>query len=96
MSPRQTGRMEAVFCAREALKRLDHGESLVLVHDDLVARGEVTMSYASFTRWIRRFRADPSLLPDEAIRPAADRKPPVEASDAGTGHRTGARACGFR
>ena len=58
-------RAEAMRTASEALRRMRYGETMVVIFDDLIERGEITMAYRTFAQWMKRFSDDPSLLPDQ-------------------------------
>ena len=51
---RRRGRIEAIKYADEVVRRRGIGESLSWIYSDLFERGEVTVSYSSFARWISR------------------------------------------
>ena len=51
------GRIEAIKCASEIVQRRAVGESLVLIFDDLTRRGDITIGYSSFARWVQKIDA---------------------------------------
>ena len=58
MPRRSTARAEIAGCAEEALQRLETGETLIVIHEDLVRRGAITCAYRTFARWMNRFQRD--------------------------------------
>lgn len=62
MPERNQARAQVMRCADESLSRAAAGETLIAIHDDLVARGQLTCAYRTFTRWIKR-RSRESQLP---------------------------------
>ena len=51
------GRIEAIKCGNEIVQRRAAGESLVLIFDDLTRRGDITIGYSSFARWVQKIDA---------------------------------------
>lgn len=56
---RQHGRAQVVRCAPEAIRRRRAGETLAVIYDDLLARGDITVAYRTFTGWVTRLASEP-------------------------------------
>lgn len=90
LGARQQGRVQVVRCAPEAIRRRRAGETLGSIYDDLLARGDITVAYRTFTGWVTRLEAEPIYEADAAPFPAGktdsssdkNRTPSVAARDA--------------
>jgi len=83
------GRIEAIKCANEIVQRRAAGESLVLIFDDLIRRGDITIGYSSFARWVQKINAGeltpigrPALISSDAASGARFETPTDEVQQA--------------
>ena len=68
---RRKGRIEALQYAEEVIRRRGAGESLSWIYGDLVERGEVTVSYSSFARWVQKTDSGELRTPTRMNAPSA-------------------------
>lgn len=68
---RRKGRIEALQYVDEVIRRRGAGESLSWIYGDLVERGEVTVSYSSFARWIQKTDSGKLLTQTQTNSPSA-------------------------
>jgi hypothetical protein len=55
MQKRRTARAEVFRHAEEIVTRMNCGETVVYIYDDLLHRREITCAYRTFAQWARRF-----------------------------------------